>query len=103
MKPETKHLVIMIIGSVVAVAMTACGGASTTTASASYQMGYNAAVDWLNHGDPSLTQSHYGGLGMCKVMLNTAQTRAASPGEPKPSSESDYLSGCQDALKKAGW
>lgn len=108
MKRSPRHVTVplCIVASAATLLLLACSGPTgqpSSHRSASYQMGYNAAVDWVNHGDPSLTQSHYGGMGMCKVMLDTAHTRAASLGEPKPSSGSDYLAGCQDALKKAGW
>jgi hypothetical protein len=99
---------VVLVAIVVAVANIRDGNSSPAAThqpssqhSASYEQGYNAAVDWVNHGDPSLTQSHYGGLGMCKVMLTTAHGRA-SLGEPSPSSDSDYLSGCQDAVNQAG-
>lgn len=104
--PRCVTLLLAAAASAAILLLSACSGPTgqpLSHPSASYQMGYNAAVDWVNHGDPSLTQSHYGGMGMCKVMPNTAQTRAASLGEPKPSSDSDYLAGCQDALRKAGW
>ena len=36
-------------------------------------------------------------------LLTAAHARAASIGEPNPSNDSDYLAGCVDAPKRAGW
>jgi hypothetical protein len=90
---------VMLFGMLIA----GCVAIVSQRHSASYQPGYNDAIGWHNNGLPSLIQSHYGGLGMCKVTLTTTHARAASIGEPNPSSDSDYLAGSRDVLKRAGW